>query len=66
LGKISYPLFLIHQFIGTVILIPFLTYGLGWNFFPAFFVTLAFCMLIATGIHYWVEVPTMKWLRKHM
>lgn len=64
LGKISYPLFLIHQFIGTVMMIPFLTYGWGWNFFPAFFVTLAVCMVLATGIHYWIEIPTYQWLRK--
>jgi hypothetical protein len=45
-------------------MIPFLTYGWGWNFFPAFFVTLGVCMLIATGIHYWIEIPTYQWLRK--
>lgn len=64
LGKISYPLFLIHQFIGTVMMIPYLTYGRGWSFFPAFFVTLTVCMLIASAIHFWIEIPTYQWLRK--
>ncbi len=57
-GKISYPLFLVHQYVSISIIIPFLTNELHLNFWIASFcITLPIATLLATCITYYIEVP---------
>lgn len=59
LGKISFPLYLIHQFISNEIMIPkLIEYGV--NFWIASIITLAVCITIATIITYLIEIPLGK------
>nr|WP_294861296.1 acyltransferase [uncultured Fluviicola sp.] len=63
LGKISFALYLIHQYFSIYFLIPNLM-KLGMNYYvAAFLIALPVCILIATGITKWVEKPIGKWLK---
>jgi peptidoglycan/LPS O-acetylase OafA/YrhL len=64
LGRVSYPLFLIHQFLGTIILIPFFCYNLGWNFWLAYLMTVLICVGFASVIHFKIEVPLSKKIKQ--
>lgn len=66
-GKISFPLYLIHQFISIKIIIPFLTDKLHINFWIASIaVALPVVVLLATGITYFVEIPMGKSMKKKL
>ncbi|MBC7829709.1 MAG: acyltransferase [Chitinophagaceae bacterium] len=65
LGQISYPLYLIHQFISVDIIIPLLTNYFGVNFWvAAFIISLGIVILIATLVNTFIEIPAMKFIRK--
>jgi peptidoglycan/LPS O-acetylase OafA/YrhL len=64
LGKISYGLYLIHQYVGTKMLIPFLTENVGLNFWISeLLITLPIVVALATSITYLVEEPMNKLMR---
>lgn len=64
LGKISYSLYLLHQYIALTILIPILQYRFGINFWvTVFLITLPFCILLAAAVNHYIEEPLSKWLR---
>ena len=63
LAGISYPLYLLHQFIGFAIIRKLEQLGCLsqlWIFVP-----IAFSLLLATATHYWIELPIGKLLTKH-
>lgn len=65
LGKISYALYLIHYYIISRYIIPFFVVHQGWNAWLVLFViALPSCILIATAITYFVEVPSNKKMRQ--
>jgi peptidoglycan/LPS O-acetylase OafA/YrhL len=58
-GKISFALYLIHQFISIDLIIPELL-KLGCPFWPAVFAALSISVVLATGITYFIEIPLGK------
>ena len=66
-GKISFTLYLIHQFISTQVIIPALTNKLGVNFWVSSLL-IAFPIVIglATLITYYVEVPLSKKMKEKL
>ncbi|QHI36903.1 hypothetical protein IMCC3317_22730 [Kordia antarctica] len=64
LGKISYALYLIHQFLTISFLIPYLEESWGINFWIASIViALPIAIALAALITYYVEVPVNKYVR---
>lgn len=64
LGKISYVLYLLHQYIAQTILIPILQYRFGINFWvTVFLITLPFCIILAALFNHFIEEPLSHWLR---
>lgn len=59
-GKISFSLYLVHQFIGVVVIIPLLRNYAKFPFWPAALVALLMVILIAWFITVYVEVPLGK------
>lgn len=59
LGKISYSLYLLHQYIGLRV-IPSLNVTLGLNIHLAVGGTLALCILLAYGVTRYVELPAIR------
>jgi peptidoglycan/LPS O-acetylase OafA/YrhL len=60
LGKISFALYLIHQFISTEVVLPFLINQCQINYWIAALITLAIVAVIATGVTYLIEIPLGK------
>lgn len=64
LGKISFALYLIHQYFSIYFLIPNLQ-KIGINYYvAAFLIALPACILIATGITFFIEKPVGKWIKR--
>ncbi len=68
LGKISYSLYLLHQYIGHRV-IHSLNVIYGINIYLAVGGTLALCILLAWGVTYYVELPAIRaikdWYKTH-
>lgn len=63
LGVLTYPLYLIHQFVGYL----WLTYAASWaNHYLLLGVTVATMLAAAWAIHHWVEKPLSKVLHRHL
>jgi peptidoglycan/LPS O-acetylase OafA/YrhL len=60
LGKISYSLYLIHQFLGANIIIPGIEKYLHFNFFISAIIALGVIILLAYLLTKYVEVPFGK------
>ena len=66
-GKISFTLYLIHQFIATQVIIPALTNNLGMNFWvSSLLVAFPIVIGLATLITYYVEVPLSKKMKEKL
>jgi peptidoglycan/LPS O-acetylase OafA/YrhL len=64
LGKISYALYLIHQFLTISFLIPYLEESWGINFWIASIViALPIAIALAALITYYVEIPVNRYVR---
>ena len=64
LGKISYSLYLVHEFISLEIMMPILTKYFNINFWiAAFGITFPIVILIAFAIHRYIEKPSMSYIR---
>jgi len=67
LGKISFPLYLIHQQIAIGIIIPALTKKFHINFWVAsFLVALPIVIILASLITFYVEIPVRKQMREKL
>lgn len=67
LGKISYALYLIHQYISLEIIIPHFYNKLGINFWiVAIFIDLPIIIGIATFITYKIEIPYSRKMREKL
>lgn len=64
LGSISYVLYLIHQFIGVNVIIPFLTNHLKLNIWLAIPMTMVIIMAISYIIMKYIEKPCLVFIRK--
>jgi peptidoglycan/LPS O-acetylase OafA/YrhL len=64
LGKISYSLYLIHQYLGVSIILPFLMDNLGLNFWVSGLLALILLLVIATVIHRYIEKPALLHFKK--
>lgn len=62
LGYISYPLYLIHQYIGYIIILRLKNFNV--NEFVAIFIAISFAILMAWFITACLEKPIHKYLRK--
>lgn len=66
-GKISFALYLTHQFLNFNFLLPQLVEGIHWNFWAAtLLVTLPISILIATAITYFIEIPYSKKMKNYL
>lgn len=66
LGKISFALYLIHQYFSVSFLIPTLTKA-GMNVYVAsYLIALPACLLVAAAITYGIEKPAGPWLKKKL
>jgi peptidoglycan/LPS O-acetylase OafA/YrhL len=64
LGSVSFSLYLIHQYLGLYILIPFAKDRLNLNqLCSSFLVALPVVLFLAWAIHRLVEKPAMDWIR---
>jgi len=67
LGKISFALYLVHQYISIRIIIPYLVDDLQLNFWMAsLLVALPVVILLAALITYFIEVPFSKKLKEKL
>lgn len=66
LGKISYSLYLIHQFICLKILLPWFTQTLSLPLWIAVVMAVGFCIFIAALITDKIEKPAMKKMRSYL
>lgn len=67
LGKISFALYLIHQYISIRFIIPFLTDKLQVNFWiAAFLVALPIVIILASLITYYIEIPMSKRMKEKL
>ena len=67
LGKISYSLYLIHQYIACYLLLPWLTHSKHFHLNPnivIFCIALPLVLMLATLINKYIEVPAMLYLRR--
>jgi peptidoglycan/LPS O-acetylase OafA/YrhL len=64
LGQISYSLYLIHYYLGTVIIIPGLMAYFKLNIWASAFIALCVALTIAHLVNKYIEQPAMKYLRK--
>jgi peptidoglycan/LPS O-acetylase OafA/YrhL len=62
LGAISYPLYLIHQFVGYALMVKLETMGLPVEL--NIFIALGSVLILATLIHHLIEKPSLSWLRR--
>ena len=66
LGKVSFALYLIHQYFSIYFLIPnLIKWGINY-YIAAFLIALPVCVLIAAGITYWIEKPVGKWFKQNL
>lgn len=67
LGKISFALYLVHQYVSTQVILPFLLDTCHFNFWFAASICLTVVICLATLITYYIEIPLGKgmnnWLR---
>lgn len=64
LGNISYSLYLVHQHIGAVVIIPLVMKYAHLSFWQsALFVALPAVFLLATAITYLIEKPALQYIR---
>lgn len=67
LGKISYALYLIHQYLSTKLLIPFLLTRYHVKFWVAAFgAALPVSLVLATLITYGIEIPVGRYLKRKL
>jgi peptidoglycan/LPS O-acetylase OafA/YrhL len=65
-GKISFALYLIHQYFSIYFLIPnLMKWGINY-YVAAFLIALPVCILIATVITYRIEKPVGAWLKRNL
>ncbi len=60
LGKISFALYLIHQYLSTVFLIPLFYDKWHLNFWLSLIITLCIVLGLATLVTYYIEIPLGK------
>ena len=66
LGKISFALYLIHQYLSINCIIPILVDN-GVNFYiAAYAIAFPVSLLVAAGITFYVEVPAARWLKPRL
>lgn len=64
LGKVSFALYLIHQYFSIYFLIPnLMKWGINY-YVAAFLIALPICILIAAAITYWIEKPLGSWFKQ--
>ncbi|MGV3611119.1 MAG: acyltransferase family protein [Fluviicola sp.] len=64
LGKISFALYLIHQYFSIYFLIPnLMKWGINY-YVAAFLIALPICVLLAAGITYGIEKRVGRWLKQ--
>jgi peptidoglycan/LPS O-acetylase OafA/YrhL len=67
LGKISFALYLIHQFVSLAFIIPLVVYKLNVNFWVAtIFINLPIVICIAAFITYKIEVPFGRLMKEKL
>lgn len=60
-GKISYPLYLVHVVLGFAIIRW--SIALGWSTLAGVVAAGTACLVVATLMHYFVELPGGRWVR---
>jgi peptidoglycan/LPS O-acetylase OafA/YrhL len=63
LGAISYPLYLIHQYVGYILIKMFT--NLSINTTLSIFLTLSLVIVLASAIHFFVEKPSNEYIRNY-
>ena len=60
ISAISYPLYLLHQFIGFAIIRKIEELGGVSQFWIV--IPIMISVVLATVVHYWIEIPAGRWL----
>jgi peptidoglycan/LPS O-acetylase OafA/YrhL len=63
LGRISYPLYLVHQNISYTIMLKMISFGIS-NHVALILIPFVFCILLAASITYWMEKPVVLGLSR--
>ena len=66
LGKISYAFYLTHYYVSSRHIIPFLYTEKQLNFWVALLISLFICIIIASFITFYIEIPSNKKIRSIM
>ena len=66
LGKISFALYLIHQYLSIGIIIPYLTINLSLNFWIAALVTMPIVIGLAALITFYIEIPMSRLMKRKL
>ena len=61
LGRISYPLYLVHVVLGFAIIRW--SIALGWTTLAGVIAAGIVCLIVATLMHYFIELPGGRWVR---
>lgn len=65
LGRISYAVYVVHQYVSLNVIFPVFLKKLGWNFWiTSLFIALPVVLIVATAITYWIEIPMRYRLKK--
>ena len=65
LGRISYALYVVHQYVSLKVIFPVFLEKLGVNFWvTSLLIALPIVILIATAITYFIEIPLRYRLKK--
>jgi len=65
LGRISYAVYVVHQYVSLKVIFPIFLVKLGWNFWvTSIFIALPVVLLTATAITYWIEIPMRYRIKK--
>ncbi len=66
LGKISFSLYLIHQFISIDVIIPYLEKQLGINFWISCAMTLPVVLILGSLVTFFIEIPYSARLKQYL
>jgi peptidoglycan/LPS O-acetylase OafA/YrhL len=63
LGKISYPLYLIHQYVSVDVIVPVLRRDFHAHYWLAALIAFPIVIILAFAISYYIEIPMSKRMR---
>jgi len=65
LGRISYAVYVVHQYVSLKVIFPIFLKKFGWNFWiTSLCVALPVVLIVSAAITYWIEIPLRYRIKK--